>query len=67
MIRVHIPCRSEVDDCTGQFCCQECGVTHLNEMLNKPGQQVRVDKNCREWKCFTIFSYQDKAVMAWLI
>lgn len=44
VIRVHMPCRSEVDDCTGLFCCQECGVTHLNEMLNKPGQQVRIDK-----------------------
>lgn len=45
VIRVHMPCRSEVDSCTGQFCCQKCAVTHLNEMLNKAGQQVRTDKN----------------------
>ena len=41
-IRVHMSCRSEVDGGSGQFCCQKCGVTHLNEMLNKPGQQVRI-------------------------
>jgi len=47
VIRVHMSCRSEVNGCTGQFCCQKCGITHLNEMLNKPSQQVRIDKNIR--------------------
>ena len=40
VIRVHLSCRSEVDGSSGQFCCQKCGITHLNEMLNKPGQLV---------------------------
>ncbi|KAL9957918.1 hypothetical protein ACROYT_G034874 [Oculina patagonica] len=39
VIRVHMSCRSEVDGCDGKFCCQKCGITRLNEMLNKPGQQ----------------------------
>ena len=47
VIRVHMPCRSKVDGSTGLFRCQECGITHLNEMLNKSGQQVRIDKNFR--------------------
>ena len=40
-IRVHVSCRGEVDGHSGQLNCQKCGITHLNEMLNKPGQLVR--------------------------
>lgn len=43
VVRTHLSCRSEVDCCGGQYRCQKCGVTHLNEMLNKPGQLVRVN------------------------
>ena len=40
-LRVHVSCRSKVEGSSGQFFCQKCGITHLNEMLNKPGQMVR--------------------------
>lgn len=40
-IRVHVSCRDEVDGHSGQFYCQKCSVTHLNEMLHKTGQLVR--------------------------
>ena len=41
VVRVHMPCRRKVDCNDGHFCCQRCGIDHLNEMLNKPGQLVR--------------------------
>ena len=41
-IRIHASCRSEVNGSSGQFYCQKCSTTHLNEMMNKPGQLVRL-------------------------
>ncbi|XP_068752480.1 uncharacterized protein [Montipora capricornis] len=36
--KVHVSCQSEVEGFSGQFYCKKCGITYLNEMLNKPGQ-----------------------------
>ena len=44
--KVHVSCQSEVEGFSGQFYCKKCGITYLNEMLNKPGQMVRCSKYC---------------------